>query len=158
MKKQLLVVGATTIPYVKNGIQEFTDRIRRFPTPFEIKVVADVKTSKKTTPDAQKQAEGTAILANVQPSDHLVLLDERGRQYTSREFATFIEQKGVAGVRNLIFVVGGPYGFSEEVYKRANTLLSLSKMTFPHELVRLLFVEQIYRAYTITANMPYHHD
>lgn len=158
MKIQLLVVGSTTISYVRNGIEEFTNRIRRFPTPFEIKVVADVKTSKKSTPDAQKQAEGTAILANVQNSDHLVLLDERGRQYTSREFAAFIEQKGVAGVRNLIFVVGGPYGFSEEVYNRANSMLSLSKMTFPHELVRLFFVEQIYRAYTISANMPYHHD
>ena len=158
MKIQLLVVGSTTISYGRDGNEEFTDRIRRFPTPFEIKVVADVKTLKKSTPDAQKQAEGTAILANVQNSDHLVLLDERGRQYTSREFAAFIEQKGVAGVRNLIFVVGGPYGFSDEVYNRANSMLSLSKMTFPHELVRLFFVEQIYRAYTISANMPYHHD
>ena len=158
MKIQLLVVGSTTISYVRNGIEEFTDRIRRFPTPFEIKVVADVKTLKKSTPDAQKQAEGTAILANVQNSDHLVLLDERGRQYTSREFAAFIEQKGVAGVRNLIFVVGGPYGFSDEVYNRANSMLSLSKMTFPHELVRLFFVEQIYRAYTISANVPHHLD
>ena len=106
----------------------------------------------------RNKPKGLQYLRMYSRQTNLVLLDERGRQYTSREFATFIEQKGVAGVRNLIFVVGGPYGFSEEVYKRANSLLALSKMTFPHELVRLLFVEQIYRAYTITANMPYHHD
>jgi len=158
MKITLLVVGPTTIPYVNEGLLSFCTRLKRFQTPFEIRVIADVKTSKKTTADAQKKAEGVQILSGVQSSDHLVLLDERGRQFTSREFAAFIDQKGVSGVKNLIFVIGGPYGFSQEVYNRANSLLSLSKMTFPHELVRLLFVEQIYRAYTISANLPYHHD
>lgn len=158
MKITLLVVGPTTIPYVNEGLLEFSTRLKRFPTPFEIKVIADVKASRKATVEVQKQAEGVQILSNVQTSDYLVLLDERGRQFTSREFAAFIDHKGVSGVKNLIFAVGGPYGFSQEVYNRANSLLSLSKMTFPHELVRLFFVEQIYRACTILANMPYHHD
>jgi 23S rRNA (pseudouridine1915-N3)-methyltransferase len=117
-----------------------------------------VKTTKKTTPQAQKEAEGAMILSQIQGGDHVVLLDERGKEFTSRQFSKFIEQKANTVQKNLIFVVGGPYGFSQEVYNRANSLLSLSKMTFPHELIRLFFTEQIYRALTISHNMPYHHD
>lgn len=158
MKITLLAVGRTSIPFVSDGIDEYVNRIKRFPIPFEIRIVADVKTTPKTTEAGQKQAEGEAILAATKPSDCLILLDERGRQYTSREFSGFIEQKALSGVKNLIFAVGGPYGFSQSVYTRANGQISLSKMTFPHELVRLFFIEQIYRAYTITAHLPYHHD
>lgn len=106
----------------------------------------------------QKEAEGMRILEQIQTSDHLVLLDERGREYTSRQFAGFIDKKVQTVAKNLVFVIGGPYGFSQAVYNRADALLSLSKMTFPHELIRLFFVEQLYRAFSITANLPYHHD
>lgn len=158
MKITLIVVGRTTTPYICEGINDFNKRINRFAKPFEIKIVTDVKASRKTTPESQKQAEGIAILSAFTSSDFVVLLDERGQQFTSREFSIFIEQKGLSGIKNLIFVVGGPYGFSQEVYARANALISLSKMTFPHELVRLFFVEQIYRALSISAHLPYHHD
>lgn len=157
MKIILMVVGKTSTKFVREGVEEYAGRINRF-MPFEIKVIPDIKTTRKQTELAQKEAEGTQILAHVQPTDHMVLLDERGKEMTSREFSTFIEQKSQTVPKNMIFVVGGPYGFSQEVYTRANSLLSLSKMTFPHELVRLFFTEQIYRAITISRNMPYHHD
>ena len=157
MKIILMVVGKTSTKFVREGVEEYAGRINRF-MPFEIKVIPDIKTTRKLTELAQKEAEGTQILAHVQPTDHMVLLDERGKEMTSREFSTFIEQKSQTVPKNMSFVVGGPYGFSQEVYTRANSLLSLSKMTFPHELVRLFFTEQIYRAITISRNMPYHHD
>ena len=157
MKIILMVVGKTSTKFVREGVEEYAGRINRF-MPFEIKVIPDIKTTRKLTELAQKEAEGTQILAHVQPTDHMVLLDERGKEMTSREFSTFIEQKSQTVPKNMIFVVGGPYGFSQEVYTRANSLLSLSKMTFPHELVRLFFTVQIYRAITISRNMPYHHD
>ncbi len=157
MKICLLVVGKTTTSFINEGVAEYVGRINRFIS-FDIKVVADVKTTKKTTPQAQKEAEGAMILSQIQGGDHVVLLDERGKEFTSHQFSEFIEQKANTVQKNLIFVVGGPYGFSQEVYNRANSLLSLSKMTFPHELIRLFFTEQIYRALTISHNMPYHHD
>jgi 23S rRNA (pseudouridine1915-N3)-methyltransferase len=110
------------------------------------------------TEDKQKELEGEKILASTERNDFVVLLDERGRELTSREFATFIDKKAVTLPRNLVFVIGGPYGFSKSVYDRADSKLSLSKMTFPHELVRLFFVEQLYRACTINRGEPYHHD
>lgn len=158
MKITLLTVGKTTIPFVADGIREFLTRLKRFPTPFELRVVADVKTTRKTTESAQKHTEGEAILAAVAASDVLILLDEHGKEFTSREFAEFIEQKAVSGIKSLVFVVGGPYGFSPDVYARANGKISLSRMTFPHELIRLFFIEQLYRAFTISAHLPYHHD
>lgn len=111
MKITLLTVGKTTIPYVADGINEFLNRLKRFSTPFELKVVADVKTSRKATEIAQKQAEGEAILATLSTSDILILLDERGNELTSRQFAEYIEQKAVGGAKSLVFAVGGPYGF-----------------------------------------------
>lgn len=157
MKICLMVVGKTTTEYIKKGTDEYAGRIGRF-MPYEIKVIPDVKTSKKMTPQAQKESEGECILLQLQPTDHVVLLDERGKEYTSRQFAEFIEQKSITVPKNLVFIVGGPYGFSQKVYDRANSMLSLSKMTFPHELIRLFFTEQIYRAMTIINNLPYHHD
>ena len=152
-----MVVGRTTTPYICEGIELFTKRIQHF-APFEIATIADVKSTKTMTPDMQKRLEGQQILSRLSTSDHVILLDERGREYTSREFAAMVEQRALAGVKNLVFVVGGPYGFSEEVYARANGKISFSKMTFPHELIRLIFVEQLYRAHTILNNLPYHHD
>ncbi len=157
MKIILIQVGKTSTDYIRRGIEEYTGRIGHF-IPFEIKTIADVKTTKKSTPDQQKFSEGQQILSLVGNQDYLMLLDERGKQYTSREFSTFITDKSLALPRNLIFVIGGPYGFSQEVYSRADSMLSLSKMTFPHELIRLFFVEQLYRAMTIARNLPYHHD
>ena len=157
MKILLLVVGKTSTGFVRVGMEEYAGRINRF-MPFEIKVIPDIKTTRKLTENAQKEAEGIQILAQIQPTDHVVLLDEHGKEMTSREFSSFIEQKAQTVQKNMIFVVGGPYGFSQAVYERANSLLSLSRMTFPHELVRLFFTEQIYRAITISRNMPYHHD
>jgi len=157
MKIILMVIGKTSQSYLQTGIDEYKTRVNRF-IPFEIKTLPDVKTSKKMTVTSQKEAEGELILAQLQPADHVVLLDERGQEFTSRQFADFIENKAITVQKNLVFVIGGPYGFSQAVYNRANSLLSLSKMTFPHELIRLFFTEQIYRAMTIAHNLPYHHD
>lgn len=110
------------------------------------------------TEQKQKEAEGALILSSVDSRDFVILLDERGKEFTSREFATYIDKKTLSLPGNLVFVIGGPYGFSKEVYERANDKVSLSKMTFSHEMVRLFFVEQLYRAMTILRGEPYHHD
>lgn len=157
MKIQLLCVGRTTYAPFQEGIERYAKRIVRY-VPFEIKEIPDVKTTKSTTEAKQKQQEGQAILSSLQPGDFLMLLDERGKQYTSREFSKFITDKMAQLPGRLIFAVGGPYGFSEDVYARADAQISLSKMTFPHEMVRLFFTEQIYRAMTISRGEPYHHD
>lgn len=157
MKITLMVVGRTTSPRLREGIDDFCRRINRY-IPFDIQELPDVKTSRKLTSVAQKQAEGEMILGRLQTADRVVLLDEHGAEMTSREFARSLERKAQAVPHRLVFIVGGPYGFSEAVYARADEKMSLSKMTFPHELVRLLFTEQLYRAFTIQRNEPYHHD
>lgn len=157
MKITLMVVGKTTSANLRVGIEEYARRINRY-FPFEIIELPDVKTSRKLTEEKQKEAEGSMMLSRIQPGDFVVLLDERGREMTSREFATNLEKKSVTLPRQLFYIVGGPYGFSPQVYDRANEKLSLSKMTFPHEMVRLFFTEQLYRAFTILRNEPYHHD
>lgn len=157
MKIILMVVGKTTTANLRTGIEEYARRVNRY-FPFEIVELPDVKSSRKLTEDRQKEMEGASMLSRIQPNDFVVLLDEHGRELTSRQFASDIERKSVSVARQLIFIVGGPYGFSPEVYSRANEKLSLSKMTFPHEMVRLFFAEQLYRACTILRNEPYHHD
>ncbi len=157
MKIQLICVGKTREEAIERAIQKYAARIPYY-LPFELVVVPDIKTTKAMTEDKQKELEGEKILASTERNDFVVLLDERGRELTSREFATFIDKKAVTLPRNLVFVIGGPYGFSKAVYDRADSKLSLSKMTFPHELVRLFFVEQLYRACTINRGEPYHHD
>lgn len=157
MKIQLICVGKTREEAIERAIQKYAVRIPYY-LPFELVVVSDIKTTKAMTEDKQKELEGEKILASTERNDFVVLLDERGRELTSREFATFIDKKAVTLPRNLVFVIGGPYGFSKAVYDRADSKLSLSKMTFPHELVRLFFVEQLYRACTINRGEPYHHD
>ncbi|MBD5226222.1 MAG: 23S rRNA (pseudouridine(1915)-N(3))-methyltransferase RlmH [Bacteroidales bacterium] len=157
MKICLLTIGKTTTPYLKEGIEEYISRISRM-IQFEMRNLPDVKTSKKLTPELQKISEGEMILSQFQGGDHVVLLDERGKEFTSRQFSEFIERQTMAVSKNLYFVVGGPYGFSQGVYDRANSMMSLSKMTFPHEMVRMFFVEQLYRACAISRNLPYHHD
>lgn len=157
MKVVFLTVGKTSTPYIAAATDDFIRRASRY-QPVEMVCLPDIKAGKGLTEEQQKQREGQAIIAALQPSDMVVLLDERGRQLTSREFAGEIERGMNAGLKRMVFIVGGPYGFSPEVYARANKQLSLSKMTFTHEMVRLFFAEQIYRAMTIMRGEPYHHD
>lgn len=156
MKITLLVVGKTTSAQVESLIQEYQKRLTHY-LPFALQVIPELKNTKALTPDQQKQAEGEMILHAVAQSADLVLLDEHGKEFRSIEFADYIQKKMSSG-RDVVFVVGGPYGFSEAVYQRANGKISLSKMTFSHQMVRLFFVEQIYRAMTILRGEPYHHE
>ena len=157
MKIVLIAVGKTTTGYIERGIEEFVKRVNRYVS-MEIVIIPDLKSSKALSPENQKQKEGQAILAALQPGDHVTLLDERGKEFSSREFSVLLERRMVLGSKRLIFVIGGPYGFSSDVYSRADDKLSLSKMTFTHEMVRFFFAEQLYRAMTIMRGEPYHHD
>lgn len=157
MKIVIVAVGKTATGYVADGVEEFLKRANRY-VGVELNVIPDVKASKTLTEDSQKQQEGKAILAALQPGDVVTLLDERGKQLTSREFSGLIERRMIQGIKRLVFIIGGPYGFSKEVYERADDKLSLSRMTFTHEMIRLFFAEQIYRAMTIMRGEPYHHD
>ena len=157
MKIVLLAIGRTQSDYLVTGIDNYIKRINRY-MPFELRLLPDVKSTKSLSEAQQKDAEGKMILSAFQPGDVAILLDERGRQYTSREFAGLVDRYAIQSAKRLVFVIGGPYGFSKEVYDRADSLLSLSKMTFSHEMVRLFFTEQIYRAMTILRGEPYHHD
>ena len=157
MEIELLPVGKTTIRFVIDGIEEYTRRLKHY-IPYSIRTIPDIKNTSKMDQAKQKEEEGKKILEAVSNSDYVVLLDERGKQYSSMEFSAFIEKQMVAGRRKVIFVVGGPYGFSKAVYDRADSLLSLSEMTFNHEMVRLFFTEQVYRAMTIMRGESYHHE
>ena len=157
MKIVLLTVGKTTAKNIVSGIEMYTERIRHY-VPFELVSIPDLKSTAALSADQQKVREGQGIITALNPGDRVVLLDERGEMLTSRQFAQRFQQRMSAGVKRLVFVVGGPYGFSEEVYARADARLSLSAMTFPHDLVRLLFIEQLYRAMTILKGEKYHHD
>ena len=156
MKITLLVVGKTTDIHIGNLIQEYQKRLTHY-IPFTIQVIPELKNTKALTTDQQKQAEGELILRAITSANDLVLLDEHGKEFRSIEFADYLQKKMSSG-RDLVFVVGGPYGFSEAVYQRANGKISLSKMTFSHQMVRLFFVEQTYRAMTILRGEPYHHE
>ena len=156
MKITLLVVGKTTSAQIESLILDYQKRLTHY-VPFALQVIPELKNTKALTPDQQKQAEGELILRAVAQNADLVLLDEHGKEYRSIEFADYIQKKMSSG-RDVVFVVGGPYGFSEAVYQRANGKISLSKMTFSHQMVRLFFVEQIYRAMTILRGEPYHHE
>lgn len=163
MKTILLQVGKTVNKHFIAGISDYVERINHY-MPFEVVTIPELKKTmvrsnrpKNLTEDQQKQAEGELILKQLQPSDTVVLLDEHGKEYRSIEFAQWLEQKRNTA-RRLIFIIGGPYGFSKEVYQRANEQVSLSKMTFSHQMIRLTFTEQIYRACTIIKGEPYHHE
>ncbi len=157
MKITLAVIGKTEVGFVRQGIEEYVKRLQHYVT-FNIQYVSDVKGTRNMSEAQQKVAEGKALLAILENSDHVVLLDEHGTERTSLDFSQWLQRRMASGSKRLVFVVGGPYGFSPEVYDRANEKISLSKMTFPHELVRLIFVEQLYRAFTILRNEPYHHE
>ncbi len=157
MDIQLLTIGKTTQSFIKEGIEEYSTRLRRY-IPFSLESIQDIKTTKSLSPSVQKEREGELITSCLNNSDHVVILDERGKQFSSIEFASRIERIMSSGKKRCVFVVGGPYGFSEKVYNRADEKISLSRMTFTHEMVRLFFVEQIYRAMTILRGEPYHHE
>ncbi len=157
MKITLLVVGKTDSDYIKDGISDYVGRIGHY-IPFEMKVIPDLKKVKNLSEQVQKEKEGKLLLDHVRQDDYLILLDERGTEFSSLMFASFMEKKMIAGLRNVVFIIGGPYGFSVSVYDRANLRVSLSKMTFSHQMVRLIFTEQLYRAMTIIKGEPYHHE
>lgn len=156
MKTELILVGKTTDKHFAAGINDYAERIGHY-MPFGITVIPELKNTKNLSEQQQKNAEGELILKLIQPSDTVVLLDEHGKELRSIELARWMEQKRNTA-RRLVFVIGGPYGFSQEVYARANEQLSLSKLTFSHQMVRLVFTEQIYRACTIIKGEPYHHE
>lgn len=157
MKVALIVIGKTDAGYFVEAIREYTNRLVHY-LPFEMEVIPDIKNVKNLSEAQQKEREGELIVKALQPGDYLVLLDEKGREFTSMQFAAYLEKKMHAVSRRLVFVIGGPYGFSEAVYKVAAEKISLSKMTFSHQMIRLIFTEQLYRALTILNNEPYHHE
>lgn len=157
MEIQLLVIGKNSSSPLETATKVYLDRLRHY-VPYAIRVLPDIKNTKSLSEAQQKEAEGRVFLSSLQPSDFVVLLDERGKEYTSMEFSAYLSGRMASGLKRLIFVVGGPYGFSPDVYARANGKISLSKMTFSHEMIRLFFTEQVYRAMTILRNEPYHHE
>ena len=155
MQIKLLALGKTDNKAIQELIDEYTNRLGHY-IRFELEVIPDLKHTKSLSETVQKEKEGELILKKLLPTDDLLLLDERGKSYTSLEFSDFLQKKMNSGLRQLVLVIGGPYGFSEEVYTRANGKISLSKMTFSHQMIRPFVVEQLYRAMTIQRNEPYH--
>ena len=157
MRITLLTVGKTDIKWVSEGLEVYSSRLRLY-IPFEIKEIPELKNASSLSRDQIRTAEGKLILKNLRDSDEVVLLDEHGREFRSVEFASMLEKRLSASSRDLVFVIGGAYGFSTEVYERASSKISLSKMTFSHQMVRTIFVEQLYRAFTIIRGESYHHE
>jgi len=157
MKIVLITIGKTNEKYLIEGISDYQKRLKHY-TNFERIEIANIKNAKNFSESELMKREGELILKQIQNSDHLVLLDDKGKDFTSQKFSQKLQQWMLSGKKRLVFVVGGAYGFSDEIYKRGNEKLSLSKMTFSHQMVRLFFVEQIYRGYTILNNEPYHHE
>ncbi len=157
MKVEFWVIGKTAFSYLDEGVAIYTKRLPHY-LPFSMTVLPDVKNAKNLTKAQLKDAEGKLILKALSANDLLVLMDERGKELTSVEFSKFMDQQLMMSHKRIVFLVGGAYGFSKEVYERSNRKLSLSKMTFSHQMVRLIFLEQLYRAMTILRNEPYHHE
>ncbi|WP_423129347.1 23S rRNA (pseudouridine(1915)-N(3))-methyltransferase RlmH [Gaoshiqia sp. Z1-71] len=157
MKIRLIVIGKTDKSFLQEGIELFHKRIPHY-LPFEYQVIPELKNTRKLSEDQQKEKEGELLLTRLNPGDELILLDERGDEFKSTDFARFLEKRMLGGTKNLVFAIGGPYGFPETVYQAAAGKISLSKMTFSHQLVRLIFSEQLYRALTILKGEPYHHE
>ena len=157
MKLLLLVIGKTDEEYLVTGIKKYVGRLGHYVS-FEMKEIPDIRNRKTLSEEQQKKAESFLLLSQLQPGDQVVLLDERGKQYTSVEFSEFLEKTATSGVKRVVFVIGGPYGFAQEVYDKAHVRMSLSPMTFSHQMVRLIFLEQLYRAFTILKGERYHHE
>ena len=157
MKITLLTVGKTDKDWVKQGIDIYVSRLKHY-IPFSIMEIPELKNVSALSREQIKSKEGELILKNLKPTDDLVLLDERGKEYSSVEFAKILQNKINYEGKDIMFVIGGAYGFSEDVYRRANSKMSLSRMTFSHQMVRAIFAEQLYRAFTIIKGEPYHHE
>lgn len=156
MKIKVITIGKTDENYLQEGIEKYLQRLKHY-ADVELIVVKDVKQGKKNNIPVQKEAEGKLILDLVKPNDYLVLLDEKGEQYTSVNFSNYLQKRMNSG-NDLVFVIGGPFGFSDRIYEVANAKIALSKLTFSHQMVRLFFVEQLYRAFTILKGEKYHHQ
>lgn len=156
MKVTLILIGKTVNNHLVACIKDYRERLGHY-LQFDIKTLPAPKHTKSLTEEQQKETEGQSMLKEIKPSDYVILLDERGKEYRSTEFAAWLEKRQNAA-RNVVFIIGGPYGFSKEVYGRCNEMLSLSKMTFSHEMVRVFFIEQLYRACTILRGEHYHHE
>ncbi len=157
MKITLLVVGKTTSKHLDALIEDYKQRISHYLT-FNMHVIPELKSTKNLTIEQQKEKEGDLILQQIKAGDNLILLDERGKTYCSVEFAHFLTKQFSLSSKRIVFLIGGPYGFSKNVYNQAKTMLSLSPMTFSHQMIRLIFIEQLYRALTIQNSEPYHHE
>ncbi|HTH82470.1 MAG TPA: 23S rRNA (pseudouridine(1915)-N(3))-methyltransferase RlmH [Mucilaginibacter sp.] len=157
MKITLLTVGKTEDAYLKEGIEKYVKRLKHY-TRLELIDLPELKNTKALTEQQQKTKEAELILKKISPFDHVILLDEKGMELSSKQFATYLDKKAISSTSSLVFVVGGPYGFDDLVYERANDKLSLSRMTFSHQMIRLFFTEQLYRAFTILKGEPYHHE
>lgn len=157
MKITLLVIGKTDAAYLREGLSEYEKRLKHYVN-FEIEIIPDIKKAKKLSAENQKKIEGELILKKKLGGREIHLFDEKGKTFSSRELSLFLEKKMASGLKEMIFVIGGPYGFSDEVYQNSSSKISLSRMTFSHQMVRLLCTEQIYRAFTILKGEPYHHD
>lgn len=157
MKIKLLVIGKTDDKNLNQLIENYQKRLQHY-IKFQLEIIPDIKNVKNLSQLQQKEKEGDLILSKLQNTDQLVLLDEKGKEFRSIEFANFLQKKMNSGIKQLVLVIGGPYGFSENVYKKAMGKISLSKMTFSHQMIRLFIVEQLYRGFTILKNEPYHHE
>ena len=157
MKITLITVGKTDKDWVRQGMEIYVSRLKHY-IPFAVVEIPELKNVSALTKDQIKTREGELILKNIKPTDDLILLDERGKEYTSVELAKVIQDKISYVGKDMVYVIGGAYGFSDAVYQRANSKISLSRMTFSHQMVRAIFVEQIYRAFTIMKGEPYHHE
>jgi 23S rRNA (pseudouridine1915-N3)-methyltransferase len=156
MHIKLILVGKTDHPAINQLIKEYEDRLSHY-IRFDLDILPDLKNTKSLSEATQKEKEGDLILKKISPADDLILLDENGKGYSSIDFSTLLQKKMNSGLKQLIFVIGGPYGFSQAVYDRANSKFSISKMTLSHQMIRPFFIEQLYRAFTIMRNEPYHH-
>jgi len=157
MTIKLLAIGKTDSSQLQELIQVYQKRLQHYIN-FKIELIPDLKKTKNLSEDQQKEKEGELILKRLASTDILILFDEKGKHYTSVEFSTFLQKKMNTGIKQLVFLIGGPYGFSNQVYSKASGKISLSKMTFSHQMVRLFITEQVYRAFTILKNEPYHHN
>ena len=157
MNIKLVAIGKTDNKALQSLIDDYTKRLS-FYIKFELDIIPDIKNVKNLSESQQKEKEGELILAKITPTDHLILLDENGKNYSSIGFSAELQKKMNSGVKTLVFVIGGPYGFSDAVYAKAQGKISLSLMTFSHQMVRLFFIEQVYRGFTILKNEPYHHQ
>ena len=157
MNIRLLAIGKTDNKALKTLIDDYTKRLS-FYVKFDLEIIPDIKNVKNLSEAQQKEKEGELILSKITPTDQLILLDENGKTFSSVGFSDFLQKKMNAGIKTLVFVIGGPYGFSETVYQKAQGKVSLSEMTFSHQMVRLFVIEQIYRGFTILRNEPYHHQ